>query len=298
MERTTRLRDGLVRVTAPNPGPMTHTGTQSYVLGEGQVAVIDPGPDDEAHLEAILVAAGGRGAVSHILVTHAHLDHSPLARRLAAETGAPVMAFGPAHEGRSAVMAGLAAAGGLGGGEGVDAAFAPDEVLADGGVVRGRGWTLTALHTPGHLANHLCLSWQEGAALFSGDHVLGWSSTLVSPPDGDLTDFMASLEKLRGRGERAYFPGHGPEIEAPGQAVDALIAHRRGREGQIVAALKRGPATAADLVAAIYTDTPRALHGAAARNVLAHLIDLTQRGLAEPEGALSAGARFRLLGHG
>jgi glyoxylase-like metal-dependent hydrolase (beta-lactamase superfamily II) len=288
-----RLGDDLRVVTAPNPGPMTLDGTRTYLLGRGAVAVIDPGPDDPAHLAAVLAALDPGERVSHILVTHAHLDHAPLARALSAATGAPVLAFGPAHAGRSPVMAALAAEGGLGGGEGVDAAFAPDILLADGETVAGAGWTLRALHTPGHLSNHLCLSWVEGDALFSGDHVLGWSSTLVSPPDGDLSDFMASLHRLRGRPERVYLPGHGPPVADPQAAVADLIRHRLGREAQILAALGDRPQGVADLVAAIYRDVDPRLHGAAGRNVLAHLIDLTGRGLARPEGPLSASARFR-----
>ena len=284
------LEPGLRRIVAPNPSPMTYRGTNTYLLGTRDLAVIDPGPDSAAHLAAILSAIGTGQRVTHIIVSHAHLDHSPLARPLSQKTGAPVYAFGPASAGRSDVMAQLAAGGLAGGGEGIDADFAPDETLHDGATLNTPDWTLEALHTPGHIGNHLCLAWKD--ACFTADHVMGWASSLVSPPDGDLTDFMASCARLQARIWRTFYPGHGAPIDAPNARLDWLIAHRRTREAAILEALTHGPADAATLAAAIYTDTPRALIPAATRNVLAHLVDLTGKSIVSPCGALSADARF------
>ena len=189
------LEPGLRRILAPNPSPMTFRGTNTYLLGETDIAVIDPGPQDTAHLEAILAAIGPGQRITHVLVSHAHLDHSPLARPLADRCGAPVLAFGRAEEGRSALMQALADQGLMGGSEGVDTCFEPDQRLTDGDEIHGAGWTLIALHTPGHMANHLAFGW--GGVLFSADLVMGWATSLVSPPDGDLTQFMASCAKLR-----------------------------------------------------------------------------------------------------
>lgn len=280
------LAPGLQRIVAPNPSPMTYRGTNTYLLGGGSRAVIDPGPLSRPHLEAILAA----GPVSHILVTHAHLDHSPLARPLAEATGAPVFAFGHAHAGRSAAMQALARQGPLGGGEGIDIAFQPDEVLADGDTLTGADWQLTALHTPGHLGNHLCFAW--GETCFTGDLVMGWASSLVSPPDGDLTDFMTSCRRLAETDWHRFFPGHGAPVDAPRARLDWLISHRNAREDAILKALDDRPLTAAELARLIYTDTPQALLPAAERNVLAHLIDLTGRARIAPDGTLTATSRF------
>ncbi|WP_394357095.1 MBL fold metallo-hydrolase [Tropicibacter oceani] len=287
------LAPGLRRVLAPNPSPMTYRGTNTYLLGESELAVIDPGPDDPAHLAAILRAVLPGQRITHILVTHAHLDHSPLAAPLARETGAPVLGFGPATAGRSAIMSRLADQGLMGGGEGVDLAFAPDILLADGDQVSGPDWTLRALHTPGHMANHLCFAW--GDVLFSGDLIMGWASSLVSPPDGDLTAFMASLRRLQTDRWRQFHAGHGAPVTDPMARIEALLAHRLGREAAILQALGDAPATAAELAARIYTDTPAALLPAAERNVLSHLVDMTQKDWITPEEALSATARFRRL---
>ena len=281
------LAPGLRRIVAPNPSPMTYRGTNTYVLGTTRLAIIDPGPMSEAHLDRLLAL----GPVSHIIVTHAHVDHSPLARPLSEATGAQVYAFGAAGAGRSPVMQSLAALGLAGGGEGIDTDFEPDHALADGETITGDGWELTALHTPGHIGNHLCLAW--GDACFTADHVMGWASSLVSPPDGDLTDFMASCARLSQHAWRVFYPGHGAPIDDPRARLNWLIAHRKGREAQILHALSDGPTTAHDLAKAIYTETPAALLAAAERNVLAHLIDLMGRGLAAHDGALSAGAVFR-----
>lgn len=285
-----RLEAGLRRIVAPNPSPMTRDGTCSYVLGTGAVAVIDPGPADAGHLRAILDGLDPGERVAAILVTHAHLDHSPGARLLAEATGAKVHAFGPPEAGRSEVMARLAAEGLAGGGEGVDRAFRPDVTLTDGEEIGAGDWQVTALHTPGHFCNHLSFAW--GDALFSGDHVMGWASTLISPPDGDLGDYFRSLERLAAREWRVFYPGHGAPVEATAPRLSALAAHRRDRSAQILAALEAGPATVAALTAAIYTDTPAALMPAAARNVFAHLVEMTSQNDVSPEGPLSPGARF------
>lgn len=287
------LEPGLRRIVAPNPSPMTYRGTNTYLLGTRGLAVIDPGPDNERHLDAILGSVTGAQTITHILVTHTHLDHSPLAKPLAAATGAPVFAFGDAEAGRSAVMRDLATAGEIGGGEGVDRHFAPSETLADGDQLSGDGWSLEALHTPGHIGNHLAFGW--GDACFVADHVMGWASSLVSPPDGDLTDFMASCEKLRARKWRVFYPGHGEQIDLPAERLDWLMSHRRAREAAILKTLSGAPRNAAALAAAIYTDTPAPLLGAATRNVLAHLIDLYGKSLVEPLGPLTLDVAFRRL---
>ncbi|MCC0065026.1 MAG: MBL fold metallo-hydrolase [Defluviimonas sp.] len=282
------------RVLAPNPSPMTFRGTNSYLVGRGGgVAVIDPGPDDATHLGALLAALMPGERVEAIFVTHAHLDHSPLAPRLAERTGAPVYGFGPAMAGRSALMAGLAARGAPGGGEGVDTGFHPDHTLADGDRVSGDGWSLTALHTPGHFAGHLCFF--AGPRAFSGDHVMGWASSLVSPPDGDMGAYMTSLDRLAAAAPDRLHPGHGAPVAEAVPRIAELAAHRRAREAAILAALGAGPATAAILAERIYTDTPPALLPAAIRNVFAHLIDMSDKNAVTHDGDLSPAARFHRL---
>lgn len=289
---------GLRLVRAANPSPMTHTGTNTWIVGTGgDVAVIDPGPDDPAHLAAIRAALGPGERIVHILVTHAHRDHSPLAPRLAARTGAPVSAAGGLVARRRPVMARLAAAGGLGGGEGADIGFAPDRVLEDGAVVECAAGRLTALATPGHTADHLCFLWERpgrGAAVFTGDTVMGWASSLVSPPDGDVVSFLASCRRLAQILARVFYPGHGDPVTDPAARLAWLIAHREAREAQILAALAEGPAGTAALAARLYADTPPALLPAAERNILAHLIALWEAGRVRAMPALAADARFTL----
>lgn len=287
------IDQGLRRVLAPNPSPMTFRGTNTYLLGTRGIAVIDPGPDDPAHLAALLATLLPGQHISHIIVTHAHLDHSPLSRRLARITGAPVLAFGDALAGRSAIMQQLAASGLVGGGEGVDAAFAPDVITPDGAEIVGDGWRLEVIHTPGHFGNHISLGWND--TLFCGDLVMGWASSLVSPPDGDLSDFMASCRRLRAMPWRRFHPGHGAAIDAPLARLDWLIDHRLSRETAILAALNEGPACSQALAHRIYTTTPAHLMPAATRNVLAHLVDLTFKSAVAPIGPLAASARFAHL---
>jgi len=284
---------GIRRILAPNPSPMTFRGTNTYLVGDSDLAVIDPGPDDPAHLEAILHAVRRGQRITHILVSHSHLDHSPLARPLAEQTGAPVLAFGDATSGRSAVMQQLADTGMPGGGEGLDLGFEPDVALTDRTLVEGSGWTIEALHTPGHLGNHLCFA--MGEICFTADHVMGWSTSLVSPPDGDLTDFMQSCEKLRAHPWRLFLPGHGAAIVDPQQRLDWLISHRLGRETAILEALRAKPGTARDLAERVYKETPATLLPAAARNVFAHLIDLKGKSEVAYAGRLSPDTEFKAV---
>lgn len=285
-------RDPEIRhVLAPNPSPMTATGTNCWIVGAGQVAVIDPGPDHAPHLAALLAALRPGEAVSHIFVTHSHLDHSGGAARLSAMTGAPVLAFGPSGAGQSERMRTLAAEGLDNAGEGADHSFRPDMTLAEGDVTAGGNWSLAALHCPGHFGNHLCFV--AGSLAFTGDHVMGWSTSLISPPDGDMTDYLESLDRLSRAGAATGYPGHGPVIADLPARIRALAAHRRMREAGVLAQLAAGPADAVSISTALYIGTPAALMPAAARNVLAHLIDLQGRSLVACDAPISLSTRFR-----
>ncbi|MFY0682357.1 MAG: MBL fold metallo-hydrolase [Thalassovita sp.] len=286
------LQPGLRRILAPNASPMTFRGTNTYLLGDQQVAVIDPGPDSPEHLAAILGATDDGRRISHILITHAHLDHTPLAKPLSERTGAPVMAFGDAQSGRSPVMQRLAQQGLSDGGEGIDHAFAPDQILADKAWIETPEWRVQALWTPGHLGNHLCFVWDK--VIFTGDLVMGWSTSLVSPPDGDLTDFMKSCRMLRQIPAQIYHPGHGAPIPNPTERLDWLIAHREARESQILQALSGAAATAREVATAVYHDTPPALMPAATRNVLAHLVDLYEQNRVFVVGQVTENSKFAL----
>jgi len=299
VEGAAMVAPGVRRLTAPNPSPMTADGTQTYLVGEGAVAVIDPGPEDAGHLRAILGALAPGEQVTAILVTHAHRDHSLGAPALAAATGAPVYAFGSFG---AASRPDFAALQGLGGGEGADRDFRPDRVMAEGEALESPervggapGWALTALHTPGHVGEHLCfaLTGPAEGILFTGDHVMGWSTSMISPPDGDMAAFMASLRELAARsGDALYLPGHGAPIGNPAQRVAELIAHREAREAEIEAALAEGPLSAADLVGRVYANLDPRLNRAAARTALAHLIALADAGRARALGPLSADVAF------
>ncbi len=278
-----RPAPGLRVVTAPNAGPMTFTGTRSYIVGEALVAVIDPGPMDAAHLAALHAAVAGE-AVAAVLVTHAHRDHSAGAAAFARAVGAPVLAMGLAPREDT-----------FGGGEGRDEGFVPDRRIGEGEVIAGPGWSLTALRTPGHTMDHLSFAWAEGRALFSGDIVMGWATTLISPPDGHLGAFRASLTRLRARGEEVYYPGHGAPVHDPAVMIDWQLHHRAEREAQILARLADGPSDIPDLVARLYVGLDPALRPAAARNVLAHLIDLVERGRVAAPGGPSPAATYRRL---
>jgi len=282
---------GLRRILAPNPSPMTGHGTNSYLLGTRDIALIDPGPDDDEHLTAILAALGPGTRISHIFVTHAHRDHSALARRLADTVSAPILAFGDAFAGRSPLMEDLARRDRRGGGEGSDTTFFPDETIADGEIIETADWTLTALHTPGHFGNHICLGW--GSHLFSGDHVMGWSTSVVAPPDGDMAAYMSSLDKIDRQKASTLWPGHGDPVREPTKRISDLRTHRRARAAAILAELQKGQASANDLARAIYTDTPKSLLGAAGYNVFGHLIEMMQLNLVEPQGVLSIDVPFK-----
>ncbi len=283
-----RLGVDLEVVTAPNGGPMTFTGTRSYILGGDHVAIIDPGPALELHKQALLKAVEGR-TVEAIVVTHSHIDHSPLAAELSQITGAPVHGCSRALADSAEITLDI---GGFDGGEGVDRAFKADIELGDGAIIEGQGWQLEAIHTPGHLSDHMCFS--DGERLFSGDHVMGWASSMISPPEGNLTAFMTSLERLLARSEQAYFPGHGDVVEDGPLIARYLLKHRRAREGQILEALKNGPRSIDTLTSEIYADVNKALHGAASRNVLSHIIDLYTREKVSSDGPFDVLADFHL----
>jgi len=288
----TELADGIIRLRAANSGPMTGTGTNTYILSgpDGKV-VIDPGPRTAPHLSAIM-AAIGQTALRAILITHAHLDHTALTPDLVAATAARVMAYGGATSGRSAQMQGLADQLGAGG-EGADHSFDPEDLLRDEQTLDLAGLQIKVLHTPGHMGGHLCFG--LGDVLFSGDHVMGWSTSLISPPDGDMAVYMAQLKRLTRHHWGQFLPGHGEVITEPAARLAHLIAHRRAREAQLLAALRTDPATAARMAAQLYTDITPTLLPAATRNILAHLIDLHDRNLVTTDGQLTADTLFRAI---
>ena len=263
------------RVLAPNPSPYTYTGTETYIVGAGsEVAVIDPGPagahadtEGTGHVEAILEAIGDAKIVA-ICCTHTHRDHSPAAAPLKAATGAPVIGCAPLALADSGPRADSA----------FDPTYAPDRILADGERIAGEGWMLEAVATPGHTSNHLCYALLESGALFTGDHVMGWSTSVISPPDGDMAAYMASLNKLHDRSDRVYYPAHGPAVDNPRQLVRGLLGHRRQRERQILKLLEQGPQEIPAMVPKMYKGLDPRLTGAAGRSVLAHLIDLERQG--------------------
>jgi glyoxylase-like metal-dependent hydrolase (beta-lactamase superfamily II) len=263
---TVRLEPLVRRILAPNPSPFTYTGTQTHLVGWGEVAVIDPGPDLATHIEAILAATLGE-RITAILCTHTHRDHSPASRALQAATGAPIIGCAPLTMEDAGPRADAA----------FDADYRPDRVMMDGETVTGPGWTLEAVATPGHTSNHLCFALRESGALFSGDHIMGWSTTVVSPPDGDMGDYMRSLDKLLARADRIYYPAHGEPVEEPLRFVRAVAAHRRQRERQILDLLQHEAHSIPMMVESMYRSLDPKLHGAAGRSVLAHLIDLEMR---------------------
>lgn len=283
-----RLSDLVTRVTAKNPGPFTFHGTNTYLVGRDELAVIDPGPDDPAHVEAVLAAIAGRRVVA-ILATHTHRDHSPAARPLAAATGAATYGEGPHRPARALELGEINPLDASG-----DHDFRPDVVLGDGDRVSGEGWTLEAIATPGHTPNHLCFALTEEATIFTGDHVMGWSTSIVAPPDGAMADYMASLARLIDRPERLLLPAHGGGVSEPRDFLEALVRHRRGREKAVLDRLALGADTIPAMVAVIYADVDRSLHGAAALSMLAHVEDLVGRGLVVADGRVDLRARYRL----
>jgi glyoxylase-like metal-dependent hydrolase (beta-lactamase superfamily II) len=283
--RLMRVSPLVRRLIANNPSPFTSTGTCSYLVGDEELAIIDPGPLDEAHIEALLQAAAG-AKVAHILVTHTHRDHSPAAARIREATGAPILGARPyqPRQGFAGTLKGLDASH--------DLAYAPDHVLEDGAVVEGRGYTLEAVATPGHAANHLSFALAEEKALFSGDHVMAWSTSIVAPPDGSMGDYMASLDKLRARGETIFWPGHGGPVREPQRWMRALAHHRRQREASILTRIEAGDTDVSQIVAKVYDNLNPALVGAATLSTLAHLEDLAARGLIAMKGDLGRSAQF------
>jgi len=279
---------GVRRLLADNPSPFTFKGTLSYVVGRGHVAVIDPGPLDDNHIAALLDAVRGE-TVTHIFVTHTHRDHSPAAARIKAATGAVVLAQGP-HRPARALHAGEAARLEASN----DTEFKPDQALADGQIVEGSGWTIEAVATPGHTANHMAFAFKEGNLLFSGDHVMAWSTPVVAPPDGSMRDYMASLEKLRARAEPIYLPGHGGIVRDAPRFVEHYIQHRQRRDAAILQHLAKGETDIPSIVRAIYIGLDPRLVPAAGRSVLAHLEDLVARGRVASEGEPSIDAHYRL----
>ena len=273
------------RVTADNPGPFTFRGTGTYIVGRGEVAVIDPGPDLPDHLQALLRALDGE-RVSHILVTHHHADHSPLAQALSNATGAKVWGCAVAGRAREADVK-LEA--------GWDE-FTPDVSICGGGTLEGAGWTIEALPTPGHTSNHICYALAEENALFSGDHIMGWSTTVVTPPDGDMGDYMRSLERVRERDFTTLWPTHGPPVRQVEPFIDAYIAHRREREAQILRELAAGETRIKAMVPRLYASTDPRLHPAAAHSVLAHMLQLVATGAVRADGPPGMDTEYRLVG--
>jgi len=274
------------RVVADNPGPFTFKGTGTYIVGKGEVAVIDPGPDLPEHLAAILKAVEGE-RVTHILITHHHSDHSPLAGPLKAATGATIYGCAVAgHEEADTGEVKMEA--------GHDLDFRPDVSLCGGGEVSGPGWTMQAIPTPGHTSNHLCYALKEENACFTGDHIMGWSTTVITPPDGDMTDYLASLDLIRARNFTTLWPTHGPPIRDVTPFIDAYIEHRQERVDQILGALKAGPARIKDLVPRLYTDVDQRLWPAAARSMQAAMIHLVRKGILATNGAPGPESEYRL----
>lgn len=267
------------RVVAENPSAFTYKGTGTYIVGRGKVAVIDPGPLDEKHVEALMRAVEGE-TVTHILITHTHSDHSPAAAPLKARTGAKTYGYGPHGAGA--------------GEEDGDMNFVPDVEIRHGDIIEGEGWTIECVHTPGHTSNHICFALREEKALFSGDHVMGWSTSIVSPPDGNMSDYMKSLDLLLTRDDETYWPTHGPAIRDPKPFVHAFIAHREERERQIIEQLKAGHTRIADMVPVIYAAVDKRLYPAAARSVLAHIGRLVEQGRVITDGEPTLGAEYRL----
>jgi glyoxylase-like metal-dependent hydrolase (beta-lactamase superfamily II) len=279
------------RVVAHNPGPFTFTGTGTYIVGRDKLAVIDPGPDLAAHVDALLAAVAGQ-TVTHILITHTHLDHSPAAAALKRATGARTYGFGPHGSGGAEDRAGV---GGVTE-EGGDHAFVPDVTVRDGDRIDGDGWTMEVVETPGHTSNHVCYGLAEEKTLFTGDHVMGWSTSVIAPPDGDMSAYMRSLTKLLSREDALFWPTHGPSIDDPKPFVSAFIAHRRERSETILHRIKEGDDTIEAIVRQVYVGLDPRLFGAAGRSVLAHLIELVETGRIHSDGPPRLDGRFRPVG--
>ncbi len=269
---TMELHPQIRRVLAPNPSPFTFTGTQTYIVGHGKVAVIDPGPKDKRHIEAILAATGGE-TIRYLVCTHTHRDHSPAVAALKEATGAEAVGCAFLSIEDSGPRADAA----------FDSSYTPDRVLEDGEILAGDGWTLETVATPGHTSNHLCYALHEANAIFTGDHIMGWSTTVIAPPDGDMKAYMESLQKLLDREETVYYPAHGEPIEKARRFTRSLMGHRKQREGQILRAIDEGRTAIPAMVEKMYKGLDPRLFGAAGRSVLAHLIDLRDQGMVEED---------------
>ena len=277
------MAPGLRRVVANNPGKFTYRGTGTYIVGRGRVAIVDPGPDDAQHIAAVLAAVAGE-RVEALLITHTHRDHSPASRAVGEATDAPTYGFGPhppadADDGKNE--------------ERGDLEFTPDGAVVHGDVIEGPGWSFECLHTPGHISNHIAYRWREASGVFTGDHIMGWSTTIVPPPDGNMTDYMASLRLLADSPhDQAYWPTHGPPVSEPQALVEALYSHRLDRERQILECLTTGPQTIPEMVQVMYADVAKELHEPAARSVLAHLIAMVGEGRAGTDNDATAEAVY------
>jgi glyoxylase-like metal-dependent hydrolase (beta-lactamase superfamily II) len=279
-----RVSPRVRRVVAENPGPFTYLGTGVYIIGDGEVAVIDPGPMIEEHFGALKDALKGE-RITHVLVTHSHMDHSPLAHPLAKWAGCQVFGIGAGSPTESEVRMEA----------GDDLRFRPDITVRDGDVFKGPDWTIEAITTPGHTSNHVCYALKEENALFSGDHVMGWSTTVISPPDGDMGDYFASLEKVKARGFSTIWPTHGPPVRNVPPFLDAYIAHRKAREQMILDRLRAGDTLIPEMVKVIYKDVDKRLHPAACHSVLAHIVHLVETGRAAADGPFTLATHYRPL---
>ena len=281
------LSANIRRVIANNPGPFTLYGTGTYILGRGNVAVIDPGPADAAHVEAIVAATRGE-RITHVLVTHTHMDHSPGCRLLRESADAPTYGYGPHGAGK--IEQGVPVE------EGGDMDFSPDIRVTDGDVIDGDGWSVECVYTPGHTSNHICYQLRDERALFTGDHVMGWSTSIVSPPDGDMKSYMSSLRRLLERDDAVYWPTHGPAITRPKPHVEAFIGHRLEREAEIRDCLARGIVKIKEMVPIMYAKLPEFMHPAAARSVFAAMLYMVERGEVGCDGEVGLDAAYRLEG--
>lgn len=271
------------RVIANNPGPFTYMGTGTYIVGKGNVGIIDPGPLDDDHIASLLAVLDGE-TITHQIITHTHRDHSPAAAPMKEKTAAPTYGYGPHHGNMKAPKVE----------EGGDWDFRPDHVVQDGDVVEGNGWTLEAVHTPGHTSNHLCFNLKEENALFTGDHVMGWSTSVISPPDGDMAHYMHSLRKVLDRDDSVFWPTHGPPIRDPKPFVQSFLDHRARREEQIRQCIADGQNTIAEMVPIIYINADKRLYPAAGRSVLSHLIQMQDEERVRCEGEANIDSVYEL----
>ncbi|MCY3883318.1 MAG: MBL fold metallo-hydrolase [Gammaproteobacteria bacterium] len=281
-----QVSGGIRRVVARNPSPFTYFGTGTYIVGREQVAIIDPGPLDEKHIDALLNSVRDE-TITHIVVTHTHMDHSPGCRLLREICDAPTYGFGPhgsGHQDDDVVVE-----------EGGDMEFVPDIYVTDNELIQGDDWTLRCVHTPGHTSNHMCYVFEEEKALFSGDHVMGWSTSVVSPPDGDMESYMKSLNRLLDENLDTYWPTHGPPITDPVPHVEAFIHHRQERERQILEQLSNGKHRISEMVPVMYANVDRRLHPAAAKSVFAAICYMFKRGKITVDGELAEDALFQVL---